>query len=196
MEMQFVAWIASMLVFLSFFMKTIVPLRTMAIASNVMFISYALMGLHFGVFDKVLPILILHLALLPLNILRLRQIKATIRSIQEATGKHQSLEFLVPYMTKETISKGDVIFSKGDPANRVYLIRSGQVLLQEVGKSLPAGEFFGEVGVFSTDGVRTMTAVCAEDCELFSISKEKVIELFYQDPGFGFFITRALSRYA
>lgn len=194
--MQLAAWIASGLVFMSFFMKTIVPLRTMAIASNVVFISYALMGLHFGVFDKVLPILVLHLALLPLNIVRLRQIKATIRSVKSAAGKHKSLEFLVPYMNKERRSKGEVIFRKGDPATHVYLIHSGRVCLGGIGKCLVPGDFFGEVGVFADDGRRTLTVTCDEDCELYSISNEKVIELFYQEPGFGFFIARALSRYA
>lgn len=196
MEMQLVAWMAAGLVFTSFFMKTIVPLRTVAIASNVMFISYALLGLHFGVFDKVLPILILHVALLPLNILRLRQIKSTIRGVREAASRHRSLEFLVPYMSRERLGKGSVIFRKGDAANRVYLIHSGRVQLSEVGKTLQAGDFFGEVGVFADNGQRTLTAICDEDCELFSITNEKVIELFYQDPGFGFFIARALSRYA
>ena len=45
MEMQLLAWIASSLVFASFFMKTIMPLRAVAIASNVVFIGYALFGL-------------------------------------------------------------------------------------------------------------------------------------------------------
>lgn len=196
MEMQLVAWAASGLVFMSFFMKTIMRLRAVAIASNVMFIGYAFMGLHFGVFDKVLPILVLHMALLPLNILRLRQIQVTIRGVRDATSQEKSLEFLVPYMEHERRRKGDVIFRKGDPANRVYLIRKGGVLLTEIGKCLLAGEFFGEVGIFSDQGHRTMTAVCDDDCELFSITKEKVVELFYLEPSFGFFIARALSSYA
>lgn len=196
MEMQLMAWVASGLVFGSFFMKTIIPLRTVAIASNVFFIGYALMGLHFGVFDKVLPILILHLALLPLNIFRLREIRATIRGVKAATSKTQSLESLTPYMKKELRPKGDFIFKKGYPADRVYFIRAGRILLPEIGKSLPAGEMFGEVGVFSDLAQRTLTAVCEEDCELFVITKEKVVELFYLDPSFGFFIARLLTRYA
>ena len=68
--MVWVAWLAAALVFASFFMKTIVPLRTMAIASNLAFIAYALLGWGQGVFDKVLPILVLHGALLPLNLWR------------------------------------------------------------------------------------------------------------------------------
>lgn len=196
MEMQVVAWIASGLVFVSFFMKTIVPLRTAAIASNVMFISYALMGIHFGVFDKVLPILILHMALLPLNMLRLRQIEATIRGVKDAISQQKSLESLIPFMNQERYRKGDVIFKKGDPANRVYLIRKGRVSLAEIDKCLLSGEMFGEIGVFSDHAQRTLTAVCDEDCELFAIAKEKVVELFYLDPSFGFYIAGALTRYA
>ena len=196
MEMQVLAWIASSLVFASFFMKTIMPLRAVAIASNVVFIGYALFGLHFGIFDKVLPILILHLSLLPLNILRLREIRTTIRGVKAATSQAQSLESLIPYMKRESLRKGDVIFRKGDPANRVYFIRTGRVSLPELGKYLPAGEMFGEIGVFSDIAQRTLTAVCDEDCELFVITKEKVVELFYLEPSFGFFIARLLTRYA
>jgi CRP/FNR family transcriptional regulator, cyclic AMP receptor protein len=82
MDMQLVAWLAASLVFTSFFMKTIVPLRTVAIVSNMVFIGYALLGLHHGIFDKVLPILVLHLALLPLNTIRLNEVRRTIRSIR------------------------------------------------------------------------------------------------------------------
>jgi CRP/FNR family transcriptional regulator, cyclic AMP receptor protein len=193
--MQLVAWVAAALVFASFFMKTIVPLRTLAIASNVVFIGYALVGLHYGVFDKVLPIFVLHAALLPLNILRLRQVKATIRKVREVSGQQQSLEFLVPYMKREIAGKGQFLFKKGDKADRIYLLRKGRVKLVEIGKLLGSGEVFGEVGVFAEHALRTSSVVCEDDCELFSITGEKVVELFFQDPRFGFFIVRLLSRY-
>jgi hypothetical protein len=195
MEMQVIAWLAAAMVFLSFFMKTIVPLRTLAIASNVLFIAYALMGLHFGVFDKVLPIFVLHTALLPLNIFRLRQVSATVRSVREASGKNQTLEFLIPFMKSESLRQGAVIFRKGDDAKHVFMIRQGHVALPEVNKILGPGSFFGEVGIFADSGKRTLTAVCDDDCELLSITREKVIELFYQEPRFGFFIVRAMSGY-
>ena len=53
-------YIASVLVFTTFYMKTMVPLRLVAIASNVAFIIYALWG-------RLTPILILHVLLLPLD---------------------------------------------------------------------------------------------------------------------------------
>src|ERR671931_2872236 len=72
------AWLAAFLVFSSFFMKTIIPLRIVAMVSNVAFITYALLGLTYGVFGRLYPILVLHASLLPLNVLRLRQVTTLI----------------------------------------------------------------------------------------------------------------------
>jgi CRP/FNR family transcriptional regulator, cyclic AMP receptor protein len=60
-------WISAALVFSTFFMKTMIPLRLIGIASNVAFMSYALLGLQYGVFGQLYPILVLHAGLLPLN---------------------------------------------------------------------------------------------------------------------------------
>lgn len=195
MAMQIVAWIAAGLVFASFFMKTIVPLRAVAIASNLAFIAYALLGIQFGVFDKVLPILALHVALLPLNIVRLREVKRSIRAVREVTRAHSSLDFLVPFMTSQRFAAGDWLFRKGDGADRLFLLHAGRVRLTEIDKIIEPGAVFGEVGVFSDDALRTSSAQCLEDCELYTLTGGKAIELFYQDPRFGFFIVRALARY-
>ncbi len=56
-------YLASLLVFITFCMKTMVPLRIAAILSNVAFIAYAF-------YDVLYPILILHSFLLPLNVVR------------------------------------------------------------------------------------------------------------------------------
>lgn len=195
MEMQIVAWVAAALVFLSFFMKTIVPLRTLGIVSNAVFIVYALMGIHFGIFDKVLPILVLHIALLPLNVMRLRQVQETIRSVQAMSREHASLDVLIPYMKHERIRRGQWLFSKGDAADRLFVLKAGRIRLIEFDKTLEAGAVFGEVGIFSESAVRTSSALSEADCELYSLTSEKAIELFYQDPRFGFSIVRALARY-
>ena len=195
MEMQLIAWIAAVLVFISFFMKTIVPLRAVAIASNVVFIGYGLIGLRYGIFDKVLPILVLHMALLPLNIQRLREVKRSIREVKAVSRSHASLDFLVPYMSHETVRKGAWLFRKGDGADRLYLLKQGRVKLVELDKVVPPGAVFGEVGVFSESEARTSSAYCEEDCELFSLTGDRAVELFYQDPRFGFYIVRALARY-
>jgi hypothetical protein len=57
-------YIASTLVFLTFYMRGMIPLRLVALCSNVAFLVYAC-SLH------LLPIVILHGALIPVNLCRL-----------------------------------------------------------------------------------------------------------------------------
>ena len=193
--MQIMAWTAAVLVFASFFMKTIVPLRSVAIVSNVVFIGYALLGFQHGIFDKVLPILVLHLALLPLNIIRLNEVRSTIRSIRAMQTQTKPHDFLIPYMTRSTVEAGTFLFKRGDHADTVFLLVSGTIFLPDINKRLVAGEMLGEVAIFSDHATRSTTAVCEEECELLRIKGEKVLELFYQDKTFAFQIARALSHY-
>ena len=61
-------YVASFLVFGTFYMKQMLPLRLTAIASNVAFVAYAWQ-------NGLPPILLLHGALLPLNLLRLVEMR-------------------------------------------------------------------------------------------------------------------------
>jgi len=186
------AWLAALLVFSSFFMKTMIPLRVVAITSNVAFVAYALLGLRYGIFGRVYPILVLHSALLPLNVLRLRQIRRLIDAVNKAS-KSDTFEYLIPYMRSERHSSGETLFSKGDVADKLYLIDEGTIFLPQPGKRLSRGAVFGEVGLFAPKSIRSVTAVCEEDCRLHAITKDKVLELYYQNPRFGFFLIRLVS---
>jgi CRP/FNR family transcriptional regulator, cyclic AMP receptor protein len=185
-------WLSAVLVFSSFFMKTIVPLRVVAICSNIAFITYALLGLKYGVFGRVYPILVLHASLLPLNLVRLRQLKALQRGVREAS-RDETIRSLVPYMHAETHAAGEVLFRKGDPANRLYVIQHGHVRFPEIGKVVSDGQVFGEIGLFAPHNVRTLSATCHDDCRLYTIKRDKVLELYYQDPRFGFFLIRLVA---
>jgi CRP/FNR family transcriptional regulator, cyclic AMP receptor protein len=188
------AWLASILVFCSFFMKTMIPLRIVAITSNVAFIAYALLGLKYGVFGRLYPIFILHSCLLPLNVLRLRELRRLITAVREASDA-DALEALVPYMKTEERHKGDVLFRAGDPPDKLYVIQSGRVVFPELDKRVSAGEVFGEVGLFAPQQVRTVTAICEDDCRLATITGEKVLELYFENPRFGLFLIRLVSGY-
>ena len=194
--MVWMAWLAAVLVFASFFMKTIVPLRTMAIASNLAFIAYALLGWGQGVFDKVLPILVLHGALLPLNLWRLHEVRRAIRAVRGMQQAGPDADFLTPYMQPLHVPAGEVLFRLGEPADKVYVLRSGRLRILEFDRTIAEGELFGEVGVFREAAQRTGTAVCDTDCELMWVPAAKLLELFYQDQRFAFLIARRLSRYA
>jgi hypothetical protein len=185
-------WLSAVLVFSSFFMKTMVPLRIVAICSNVAFMTYALLGLKYGVFGRVYPILVLHAALLPLNLVRLRQLKMLLRAVHGAS-EDEAIRSLVPYMRAQAHAAGDVLFQRGDPANQLYIVQHGHVRFPEIAKVVSDGEVFGEVGLFAPQHVRALSAVCDDDCRLYTITREKVLELYYQNPKFGFFLIRLVA---
>ncbi len=77
-HIDLIGYLASGLVLGSFCMKTIVPLRVMAVCSNIAFILYG----HLAAIE---PVLLLHLVLLPMNLWRLGEI-VVVRSAFEKPG--------------------------------------------------------------------------------------------------------------
>lgn len=72
MTPDLLGYAAAGLVFITFYARSITVLRAVAIASNLMFIAYAITA-------DLMPVLILHALLLPLNVWRLRQDLGTLR---------------------------------------------------------------------------------------------------------------------
>jgi len=112
--------------------------------------------------------------------------------VREAS-EDETIRSLVPYMHAETHAAGEVLFKEGDLANRLYLIQHGRVRLPELGKVVSDGQVFGEVGLFAPQNMRTVSAVCEDDCRLYTITRETVLELYYQNPKFGLFLIRLVA---
>jgi hypothetical protein len=74
-------YVASALVLLAFVAKDMRVLRTIAIFSNLAFITYATI-------EWLPPVLFLHLVLLPLNIVRLAEIVRAARATGDLTQAH------------------------------------------------------------------------------------------------------------
>jgi hypothetical protein len=180
-------YLASLLVFCTFYMKTMIPLRAVAIGSNVVFMTYGLAG-------HIYPVAVLHAVLLPLNVLRLQQMRLLIRRVREASRGHMADDWLIPLMSHEKFPAGHVLFRAGDPANSMYLILSGTVRLAELGVTIEAGHLIGEMGIFAPENRRTATAICQTDIELGAIGDQKVLQLYYQNPEFGFSLLRLIIQ--
>ena len=63
---ELIGYLASLLVLATFCMRDMVALRVVAIASNLVFMTYAVLA-------GIGPVLLLHAALLPVNVLRLAE---------------------------------------------------------------------------------------------------------------------------
>jgi CRP/FNR family transcriptional regulator, cyclic AMP receptor protein len=177
--LELLGYAASATVFATFCMKTMIPLRMLAIASNVLFCSY-------GYFGHIYPVLILHLALLPINTIRLVQIQRLIREIRTVGDGEIAIESLLPFMTPKSYKTGDTLIRKGEKADRMFYLADGTVEIVEVGKKMWAGAVMGEMGLFARDQRRTATVKCLTDCRVYEVSESKAKELYFQDRRFGF----------
>ena len=184
---QLAGYAASLLVFSTFYMKTMIPLRCVAIASNVAFLTY-------GYFASLYPVFFLHVVLLPLNVFRLRQMYRLKERLRQALERELSLESLLPFVKRESFKGKEPLFHKGDAADKLYYLEQGTVWLPEVNKTIHAGEIVGEMGVFSPFKERTASAVCATDSTFLVLGERTALELYYQNPDFGLFMVRTIIR--
>jgi len=182
------AGIAGVLVCVSFFMKTIIPLRMVAIASNIGFII-------FGIMLRQWPILLLHCALLPINVYRaVEMVRLTRRVKSAATYGDPSDVWLRPYMKTKRFAKGEVLFHKGDTASLIYYLAEGSIEFVEIGETLKPGHIFGEIAFFTPQRKRLLTARCAENCTVLSVGEETLQQLYYQNPEFGFYLVKLVAE--
>jgi multidrug resistance efflux pump len=184
---EFAAWVASLLTFTTFYMKTMLPLRVVGILSNVAFLSFALI-------EQIVPVILLHGTLLPLNIFRLHQILRLDSEMRDASTGELAMDALVPFMARRRFKAGDILFRKGDPSREMFYVRQGAIRLEEIGKTIGESDMLGEISMFSPSRQRTATAVCETDGELLRMSDDQVLRLYYQNPRFGFYIVRLIAQ--
>ena len=180
-------YLSSTLVFAAFYMRTMVPLRVVAIASNITFLAY-------GLFFQLWPVAILHILLLPLNTLRLVQIRQMLRAINVARSSDIKIEVLARHFSPAKYARGATIFQKGELGDNAYFVAKGDIRFPELGVLCHSGDLFGEIALFSPDHVRTASAVCATDVELYRIDEQAVTLVSFQDPAMAFALLRMITR--
>lgn len=172
--------IAGALIVVSSFVRTMIPLRWLAVASNLGFVVY-------GALHPSLPLLLLHATLLPINIFRAREMVRLTRRVR-AAAKASDLSgiWLRPYMKSKQWKKGAVLFRKGDLADQLYFLAEGRIEFVEIGTFMEPGRIFGEIAFFAPDRRRTLTARCAESSKVLTIDQHTLEQLYFQNPAFGF----------
>lgn len=181
-------YFASLLVLSTFSMRTMIPLRCSAIASNLAFLSYSYLA-HLS------PVFVLHLVLLPLNVWRLLQITRLLRQVRAQSADAFSIEPLLPLMTRQEFRASEVLFHQGDRADRMYYVLSGDISFPELSRNAGPGRLFGEIGVFSPGQTRSASAVAHSDSVVLSLSDRQVQELYFQNPGFGLALMRLVIEH-
>ncbi|HEY5091219.1 MAG TPA: cyclic nucleotide-binding domain-containing protein [Polyangia bacterium] len=182
-----IGYLGAVFVIATYAMRTMIPLRSVGLASNVILLGYA-------VASHAIPDMLLEAIVLPLNSARLVQMIRLTRKVEEATHSDLSMDWLKPFMHRRTSKAGEVLFRKGDPAEEMFYTVSGHYRLVESGIELPTGEVVGELGLLAPEQRRTQTLECVKDGEMLVILYTSVRELYYQNPRFGFFFLQLATK--
>ena len=167
--------------------RTMVPLRWLTVGSNLGLLTYG--ALHPS------PItLAVAATLLPINIYRAVEVTRLTRRVHRASAAADLAALWIrPHMTARRLKAGQVLFNKGDPADRLHLLADGRMELSDIGVPLEIGHIFGEIALFSPSGLRTHTVRCISACTVLEIHETTVRQLFYQYPAFGFHLIELLA---
>jgi len=177
------AYVASALTVGSLGMKTMLPLRIVALFGNLIFIAY-------GVFEHLYFVTLLNLVILPVNVWRMVEIQRLIRNVREAANDNHVFDALMPFARRLTPKKGEVIIRKGEPSDALYLVLEGSLYVEEAKAELGAGTVVGEIGVLSGTRKRTATVTARTDCVLARVSAEDFQQVYFTHPSVGLSLVR------
>ncbi len=167
-------------------MRTMVPLRVFGIISALFFEAYGALGGAISTF-------LMYLLLLPINSWRLVQMRSLVKKARVAAQGDLSMDWLKPFMNRRIYRRGDVLFRKGQLANEMYLTVTGKFLVSEIGVELPPGRLMGELGFVTPNNRRTQTVECIENGEVLAITYDRLLEIYFDNPDFGYFLLRLAS---
>jgi CRP/FNR family transcriptional regulator, cyclic AMP receptor protein len=181
------SWLGTVLAISGTAMKTIIPLRCVGIAGNLVALvcSTAMVNV---------PGIVANLILLPVNSLRLVEMVRLVARVKQAAQSDLSMEWLKPYMSRRSVAAGDVLFAKGDRAECMYYTLTGRYRLKESGLALATGQVVGEMGFLAPENRRTQTLECIEGGEILTIRYDDLRQLYFQNPEFGFYFLRLTSE--
>jgi Cyclic nucleotide-binding domain len=167
--------------------QTMVPLRVANMIGCAFFAGFGALAGNITTF-------LLYLLMVPINAYRLRQMLVLVKKARGATQGDTSMEWLKPFMSERKYRKGDVLFKKDDAANEMFLTVTGKFLVKEIKVELPPGRLMGELGFLSPDNKRTATVECLEDGHVLTITYEKLLEIYFQNPQFGYYFLVLTSQ--
>jgi Cyclic nucleotide-binding domain len=168
-------------------MQTMVPLRVANMVGCSFFAT-------FGALTGNITTFLLYLLMVPINAVRLRQLLKLVKKARNATQGDMSIEWLKPFMTERRYRRGDRLFKKGDAAAEMFLTVTGKFLVKEIGVELPPGRILGELGFLTPNNQRTGTVECIEDGQVLTITYERLLEIYFQDPQFGYYFLVLTSQ--
>lgn len=187
MQDQIIAGIATLVLAAACIPRTVVALRFGAIGAATLALVYAL-------FKDAVLVAGAQACLIAVNGARLfetHRLHAQVRTAREEAIDPRQFE---EHFRSERHERGDTLFLKGNPGNYAYYVASGEISIPEVAAHVGPGEFFGEFSLFTDGGLRTASAVCRTDVELYRIDSDMLAATFRRKPDFAFALVRLIVQ--
>lgn len=126
----------------------------------------------------------------------LRQLSKVLNVLND-----EELERLIPMLTERSFRPRQVLFSAGDPAERVFLLLKGRVKIYQVAENgkeiildiVGKGDVVGDMAVVEA-GERTACAQAIDETVAVSISWEDFSHLIQQSPKLGFAMMELMAH--
>ena len=104
-------------------------------------------------------------------------------------------------LTTRDVVRGHVVFSEGDPGDRLFIVLDGKTKISRTAGDgrenlltvLGPGEMFGELSLFDP-GPRTATATAVTDSTLASLDHDDLRPLVLERPGVAVHLLQALAQ--
>jgi two-component system nitrate/nitrite response regulator NarL len=113
--------------------------------------------------------------------------------VRHAFGAGTAIGRLMPHMTRRKVKARSVLFTKGDTTDALYYVLQGVLHLDELGIEVGPGTLLGEVGLFTPQRRRTLTARCKTDLDLLWITASDAMRVCYRDPEFAVYLMHLIT---
>ena len=132
--------------------------------------------------------------LLPLNVLRLREMLQLTKRVEKAAAGGHDMAWIKPFTSVRRMQTGDILFRKGDTADRLFIVVSGRCRLHDSNIEISTRRGGRRIGAVAPDKTRTQSLQCEESGELLEITYGQIKQLYYQNPKFGFYFLELTSK--
>jgi CRP/FNR family transcriptional regulator, cyclic AMP receptor protein len=105
-------------------------------------------------------------------------------------------DLLVQGRPGRQLAPGDLLFSKGDPGESMFVVREGTIALRDGDRDVSSVEALGLLGEMALvdDEPRTLTAIAATDALVYEIPMRHFWVLVHDTPYFAQMVMRVMAR--
>jgi len=115
--------------------------------------------------------------LLPMNCHRLLQARREAARSADSGDDTGARAPLMTHVSRLEVNRGEAVFSRGDSADSIDYLASGTIVLPEANVKVETGGTVGLKDLLSGRAIRSSSAVCETDCELYELSRAAISKL-------------------